>query len=132
MLLLCFLASVIPSLGMPGFYMTNVAPGGVAHKAGVKDNDRLLEINGENIESSSHNQIVDKIKLAGSSMIFLLIDEEADEYYKNKRIRIGVRLPTVKHLPHKPRIIDITKGFDGYGFMLREEIEQTGKAINFC
>lgn len=113
-------------------FMTEVIPGGVAHKAGVKVNDRLLEVNGENVEGFSHDQVVDKIRLAGSSVMFLLVDKEADEYYKNKSIKLGAWLATVKYLPHKPRIIDMTKGFDGYGFLLREGHKQTGKAIIIC
>lgn len=107
--------------------MYEVIPGSVADKAGVKDNDRLLEVNGENIET--HDQAVDKIKLAVSSIMFLLVDEETDKYYQNKRVKIGSWLATAKYLPHKPRIIDMTKGTDGYGFLLREEPNQTGKII---
>ncbi|XP_040004125.1 Na(+)/H(+) exchange regulatory cofactor NHE-RF3 [Xiphias gladius] len=113
--------------GEPGLFMYEVIPGSVADKAGVKDNDRLLEVNGENIET--HDQAVDKIKLAVSSIMFLLVDEETDKYYQNKRVKIGSWLATAKYLPHKPRIIDMTKGTDGYGFLLREEPNQTGHFI---
>lgn len=103
-------------------------PGGVADKAGVKLNDRLLEVNGENVEDFTHDQVVDKIKLAGGSIMFLLVDEETDRYYKNKRMKIGAWLATVMYLPHKPRIANMTRGSDGYGFLLKEEPTQTGKA----
>lgn len=104
----------------------------MAHKAGVKDNDRLLELNGQNVEDLSHDEVVDRIRLAGSHLMFLLADTEAHEYYKNKRIRIGASLATVEYLPYKPRVIDITKGSDGYGFLLSEEPRLTGKAIFTC
>lgn len=110
--------------------MTEVMSGNVADRAGVKVNDRLLEVNGENVEDSTHDQVVDKIKQGGSSIMFLLIDEETDKYYQNKRIKIGASLATVKYLPHKPRIIDMTRGSDGFGFLLREEPNKTGKAVN--
>lgn len=109
--------------------MTEVIPGGVAHKAGVKVNDRLLELNGENVEDLSHEEAVDRMRLAGSSVMFLLADNEAYEYYKNKRIKIGASLATVEYLPHKPRLITITKGSDGYGFLLCEESKLAGKAV---
>lgn len=109
--------------------MTEVIQGGVADRAGVKVNDRLLEVNGENVEGSTHDEVVDKIKLAGSSIMFLLVDAETDGYYKNKRVKIEAQLATAKYLPHKPRILDIAKGSDGYGFLLRQEPNQTGKAI---
>lgn len=109
--------------------MTEVLSGNVADRAGVKANDRLLEVNGEDVEDSTHEQVVEKIKLSGNDIMFLLIDEEGDRYYQNKRIKVTASSATVKYLPHKPRIIDMTKGSDGYGFLLREEPNQTGKAI---
>ncbi|XP_068614745.1 Na(+)/H(+) exchange regulatory cofactor NHE-RF3-like [Brachionichthys hirsutus] len=117
----------------PGFFMTEVVPGKVAHMAGVKGKDRVLEINGETVEESSHNQIVEKIKLSGDGLMILLADEEAQEYYKNKPVKIGSWLATIKYLPHKPRSISIINGSDGYGFLLREDPRQTGhfmKAID--
>lgn len=108
--------------------MTEVVPGGVADKGGIKVDDRLVEVNGENVEDYTHDQIVYKIKLAGNSIMFLLVDEETDRYYKNKRMKVGVWSATIKYLPHKPRIADMTRGSDGYGFLLKEEPRLTGKA----
>ncbi|XP_071332383.1 Na(+)/H(+) exchange regulatory cofactor NHE-RF3 [Trachinotus anak] len=115
--------------GEQGLFMTEVIPGGMADRAGVKVNDHLLEVNGENVEDYTHDQVVDKIKMAGSNIMFLLADEETDRYYQNKRMKIGAWLATAKYLPHKPRIINMTKGPDGYGFLLREEPKQTGHFI---
>lgn len=126
------MSSITSSLGEPDLFMSDVIPGSVAHKAGVRVNDHLLEVNGENVEALSHDEVVDKIRLAGSSLMFLLADSEAYEYYKNKRIKIGASLATVEYLPHKPRVINITQGSDGYGFLLSEEPRLTGKAIVTC
>lgn len=41
--------------------MTEVTSGGVADQAGVKGGDRVVEINGENVESATHDQIVQKV-----------------------------------------------------------------------
>lgn len=109
--------------------MAEVIQGSVADRAGVNVKDRLLEVNGENVESSTHDQVVDKIKLAGSSIMFLLVDEETDRHYQNKWMKRGAWLATTKYLPHKPRIANMTKGSDGYGFLLKEETNLSGKAI---
>lgn len=106
--------------------MTEVTVGGTSHKAGVRLNDRLVEINGENIEALSHIQVVEKMKQAGSSMMFLLVDREADEYYKRKNMRITASLATVNYLPHKPRIVEMTKGSGSYGFLLKEDFAEKG------
>lgn len=108
--------------------MTDVVPGGLADRAGVRLNDRLLEVNGESVENSTHEQVVDKIKTADCSLMFLLADNETDRYFESKNMKLGSRSATVKCLPHKPRVIDLTKGADGYGFLLREEPKQTGEA----
>ncbi|XP_070832727.1 Na(+)/H(+) exchange regulatory cofactor NHE-RF3 [Chaetodon trifascialis] len=118
--------------GQEGFLMKEVIPGGAAHTGGVNINDRLLEINGENVEDCTNHEVMDKIKQlqqAGSSLMFLLVDEETDKYYKNKHMKIGAWLATTKYLPHKPRIINMLKGSDGYGFILKEEAKQTGHII---
>ncbi|XP_056145096.1 Na(+)/H(+) exchange regulatory cofactor NHE-RF3 [Lampris incognitus] len=117
------------AVGEPGLFMTDVTPGSVADKAGVKVNDRLLEVNGENVDAATHDIVVEKIKLAGNSIMFLLVDKETDRYYQNKHIRLGAGLATIQFLPHKPRIIKMTKGHDGYGFLLREEPSRTGHFI---
>ncbi|XP_028993634.1 Na(+)/H(+) exchange regulatory cofactor NHE-RF3 [Betta splendens] len=112
--------------GEQGLFMTDVVPGGAADNAGIKVNDRLVEVNGENVEDLTHDQVVDKIKLAGSSIMFLLVDEETERF---KHMKIGTWLATVAHLPHKPRIINMSKGPDGFGFLLREEPRRKGHFI---
>lgn len=120
---------VTSSLGEHGLFMTEVIPGSTADRAGVKFNDRLLEVNGENVEDFSHEQVVEKIKMAGGSVMFLLVDQATDKHYQNKQMKIGAWLATTKHLPHKPRISSMNKGPDGYGFLLREEPKRAGKAV---
>ncbi|KAE8299207.1 Na(+)/H(+) exchange regulatory cofactor NHE-RF3 [Larimichthys crocea] len=115
--------------GEEGFFITEVIPGNVGHNAGVRVNDRLVELNGENVEDATHEQVVDKIKLAGGSVMFLLVDQETDKFYKKKGMKIGAWLATVKHLPLKPRFINMTKGSDGYGFLLKEMPQKRGHFI---
>nr|XP_055072046.1 Na(+)/H(+) exchange regulatory cofactor NHE-RF3 [Misgurnus anguillicaudatus] len=115
--------------GNPGTFMTDVISGGVADQAGVKAGDRLVEINGENIESAKHDQIVQKVKVAGNNIMLLLVDDDTDKYFKNKSILAGVANATVRHLPHKPRIADMVKRADGYGFMLKAEPNRAGHYI---
>ncbi|KAM4561213.1 Na(+)/H(+) exchange regulatory cofactor NHE-RF3 [Fundulus diaphanus] len=115
--------------GEQGLFMTEVLPGGVADNAGVRNEDRLLEVNGENIENSTHDEVVEKIKLGGKSIMFLLVDKETDRLYCNKKAKIGAWSPTVKFLSQQPHFINMTKGSDGYGFLLREEPNQSGHFV---
>lgn len=120
--------SAFSSLGAPGMFIKVVVPGSVAHNAGLSNNDRLVELNGENIEGLSHDQVVEKIRKAGSSLMFLVVDAKTDEYYKNKSKKIEVWLASIKHLPHKPRVADLSKGLTGFGFTLSYEQNKGGRA----
>ncbi|KAM6986718.1 Na(+)/H(+) exchange regulatory cofactor NHE-RF3 [Aplochiton taeniatus] len=116
--------------GEQGVSMTDLSPGGVAEKAGVKLHDRVVEVNGENVENLSHDNIVEMIKAAGgNSILFLLVDEETDRHYKSQRMVLTAQHATVRHLQQKPRIADMKKGSDGYGYFLRVEPNMAGHFI---
>ncbi|PWA31298.1 hypothetical protein CCH79_00002666 [Gambusia affinis] len=114
--------------GEPGLFMTQVDSGKTAYNAGVRNEDRLLEVNGENVENCTHDEVVEKIKLGGKSVMLLLVDKETDRFYRNKKNKTGSWLATVKFLPLQPRFINMIKESNGYGFMLRQEPGQKGKA----
>ena len=40
--------------------MTDIKPQGVAMKAGVLADDHLIEVNGENVEDASHEEVVER------------------------------------------------------------------------
>ncbi|XP_017265860.1 Na(+)/H(+) exchange regulatory cofactor NHE-RF3 [Kryptolebias marmoratus] len=118
--------SIRSAAGEQGVYFIEVIPGGVADRAGVQNKDQLLEVNGENVEKSTHDQVVEKIKQAGNDVVFLLADEETKKFYENKQAKLSSWSATVKYLPLQPRIIKMTRGSDGYGFLLRQEPNQIG------
>ncbi|XP_061548151.1 Na(+)/H(+) exchange regulatory cofactor NHE-RF3 [Phycodurus eques] len=115
--------------GERGMFMTELVAGGVADRAGVNINDRLLEVNGENIESYTHEQLVDKVNMAGGSLMFLVVDEETDWYYRSVNAKVDARFATTKCLPREPRIVHLSKAPGGYGFLLKEEANMTGHMI---
>lgn len=41
--------------------MTDITPQGVAMKAGVPADDHLIEVNGENVEDATHEEVVEKV-----------------------------------------------------------------------
>lgn len=49
--------------------MTDITPQGVAMRAGVLADDHLIEVNGENVENASHEQVVEKVN--SSELLFL-------------------------------------------------------------
>ncbi|XP_007948272.1 Na(+)/H(+) exchange regulatory cofactor NHE-RF3 [Orycteropus afer afer] len=115
--------------GKKGVYMTNITPQGVAMKAGVLADDRLIEVNGENVENASHEEVVEKVKKSGSRVMFLLVDKETDKHYREQKIQFKRETTSLKLLPHQPRVVEMKKGSDGYGFYLRDGPTQKGQII---
>lgn len=48
-------------LGEEGMFIIDVITGGIADNSGVRAGDRVVEINGENFESATHDQTVEKV-----------------------------------------------------------------------
>lgn len=111
--------------GQKGVFLIDLAPRGPAIKAGVRQDDRLIEINGENVENDTHEEVVEKVRRSGDRVMFLLSSKETDQYYTRHKLQLKRELATLKFLPHKPRVLELKKGKDGYGFFLR--MEQNGK-----
>ncbi|XP_052493899.1 Na(+)/H(+) exchange regulatory cofactor NHE-RF3 [Budorcas taxicolor] len=115
--------------GKTGVYMTDIKPQGVAMKAGVLVDDHLIEVNGENVEDASHEEVVEKVKKSGSRITFLLVDKETDEHHSEQKIKVKRETASLKLLPCQPRVVEMKKGSNGYGFYLRESPEQKGQII---
>ncbi|XP_051055460.1 Na(+)/H(+) exchange regulatory cofactor NHE-RF3 isoform X1 [Phodopus roborovskii] len=115
--------------GKKGVYLTDITPGGVAMRAGVLVGDHLIEVNGENVESDSHEAVVEKVKKAGSRIVFLLVDKETAKRHSEQKTQFKRETASLKLLPHQPRVVVIKKGSNGYGFYLRAGAEYEGQTI---
>ncbi|MBN3309512.1 NHRF3 protein, partial [Amia calva] len=65
-------------LGCHGHVIREVDPWSVAERSGLRDGDRLLEINDHYVHDLEHYQIVQKILASGTQVVFLVL--EASEY----------------------------------------------------
>ncbi len=74
--------------------------------AGVKTNDHLIEINGQNIEKVSDEEVKQRIRAIKypQPLQVLVADATTYKYYKQQNKLIHNGLPTVKKLPEN--IID--------------------------
>uniref|UniRef100_A0A8C3FHM1 PDZ domain containing 1 n=1 Tax=Chrysemys picta bellii TaxID=8478 RepID=A0A8C3FHM1_CHRPI len=120
--------SLKTTVGQKGVFIIGLSPQGVAAKAGVQHNDRLIEVNGKNVENDKHEEVVEKVKKSGNHVVFLLSDNETDQYYSNHQMLLKRETASLKLLPHKPRLVELKKGDNGYGFYLRME-QNTGHLI---
>lgn len=66
------------SKGFAGHYITEVDPDSIAEHAGVRVGDRLIEVNGANVEAVSHKQVVEMIKAIPNETFLLVVNNAKD------------------------------------------------------
>nr|CAD7424438.1 unnamed protein product [Timema monikensis] len=84
--------------GKPGQFIGKVDEGSPAEAAGLKLGDRIIEVNGVNIANDNHRQVVQRIKSKQNETELLVVDSEADTYFKSNNITIHSGLPDILHL----------------------------------
>ncbi|KAM8825625.1 Na(+)/H(+) exchange regulatory cofactor NHE-RF2 isoform 1-T1 [Synchiropus picturatus] len=77
----------------PGQYIRSLDPGSPADHAGLRPQDRLIEVNGVNIEGMRHAEVVAFIKKGGDETWLLVVDPETDEHFKRRGV-----IPTINHV----------------------------------
>lgn len=60
--------------GKPGQYIGKVDDGSPAERSGLKQGDRIIEVNGVNIGNETHKQVVQRIKAIASEVQLLVVD----------------------------------------------------------
>ncbi|XP_066545105.1 NHERF family PDZ scaffold protein 2 [Amia ocellicauda] len=87
--------------GKSGQYIRKVEAGSSAEAAELRAGDRVVEVNGENVEKETHHQVVQRIKALENETRLLVVDRETDEYLKSLRLtcteemaRTGIVLTT--------------------------------------
>lgn len=97
--------------GKPGQYIGKVDEGSPAEAAGLKQGDRIIEVNGVNISNENHKQVVQRIKAIPNQTKLLVVDSEADKYFKANNTIIKSTMPDVLHLqtpiPNEDNDIDL-------------------------
>ncbi|XP_024306260.1 Na(+)/H(+) exchange regulatory cofactor NHE-RF2 isoform X6 [Homo sapiens] len=77
----------------PGQYIRSVDPGSPAARSGLRAQDRLIEVNGQNVEGLRHAEVVASIKAREDEARLLVVDPETDEHFKRLRVT-----PTEEHV----------------------------------
>ena len=81
--------------GKAGQFIGKVDPGSPAEAAGLKESDRIVEVNGTNIGNENHSQVVQRIKAVPNETKLLVVDSATDEYFKNEKIVVRGDMPYV-------------------------------------
>ncbi|CAJ0574357.1 unnamed protein product, partial [Mesorhabditis spiculigera] len=75
-------------------HVSAVLPGGAAEKATLRKGDRILEVNGVNVEGATHKQVVELIKHGGDQLKMVVMsvpDSEANRYENGEESSINFR-----------------------------------------
>ncbi|XP_015272061.1 PREDICTED: Na(+)/H(+) exchange regulatory cofactor NHE-RF4 [Gekko japonicus] len=123
--------SVSSPQGVKGVFRVSVVRNGPAEKAGVPDGSWLLELNGMNVKNWTHARLNKKLKQSNSPMGLLVINAESEEFYRQHNVKITAALANSSWLPFEVRKLQMTRGPDGYGFLLKEETCGSGKKGQF-
>ncbi|KAM8879405.1 Na(+)/H(+) exchange regulatory cofactor NHE-RF2 isoform 2-T2 [Spinachia spinachia] len=76
-----------------GQFVRSVDPGSTAEAGGIRPGDRLVEVNGANIEGLRHSEVVALIRAQGEKVSILVVDKETDQLFHS----LGM-LPTTSHV----------------------------------
>ncbi|XP_075025802.1 Na(+)/H(+) exchange regulatory cofactor NHE-RF1 isoform X2 [Calonectris borealis] len=134
--------------GKPGQFIRLVEAGSPAERSGLRAGDRLLEVDGENVERESHQQVVERIRAAVGAVSLLVVDPVADEQLQ-KRGGPGTDTPAgggqaalepaepAAREPSaggqreelRPRLCCMKKGPNGYGFNLHSDKSRPGQYV---
>ncbi|XP_007459427.1 PREDICTED: Na(+)/H(+) exchange regulatory cofactor NHE-RF3 isoform X3 [Lipotes vexillifer] len=158
---LCYLVKEGSSYGfslktVQGQIVKDIDSGSPAEKAGLKNNDLVVAVNGESVESLDHDSVVEMIKKGGDQTSLLVVDKETENiyklagfspllYYQNQELPNGsvkeAPVPTPAPLEvsspdtteevadHEPKLCRLVKGEDGYGFHLNAIQGQPGSFV---
>ncbi len=80
----------------PGQYIGKIDEDSPALAAELREGDRIIEVNGVNIESNAHQRVIELIKGGGEETRLLVMDKATDEYYKSQGTTVSSDLPEVK------------------------------------
>ncbi|NWH15417.1 NHRF1 protein, partial [Grus americana] len=111
-----------------------VEAGSPAERSGLRAGDRLLEVDGENVERESHQQVVERIRAAAGAVSLLVVDPVADEQLQ-KRGESSTEPPRLSHglsllqEELRPRLCCMKKGPNGYGFNLHSDKSRPGQYV---
>lgn len=65
-----------------------VVKGGAADKAGLENDDIVIEVNGQNIEQSTHAEVVEIIRRSGDTLEMLVASKDVYQQLKAKGVNI--------------------------------------------
>ncbi|XP_028829552.1 Na(+)/H(+) exchange regulatory cofactor NHE-RF2 isoform X2 [Denticeps clupeoides] len=121
-------------------YVRKIEPGSPADLAGLRSGDRVVEVNGENVEGDPHHLVVQKIKANEHRTRLLVVDRGTDELLRSRglpcveelAVEMGCLSPrsSATSSPHVPMSPASASGQWDFVVKAREEVEPTSPLLN--
>lgn len=70
----------------PDQFVGRVYDGSPAQQAGLREGDRIIEVNRVNVTLENHSRVVERIRAIPNETLLLVVDEEADRWYRRREI----------------------------------------------
>ncbi|XP_015192967.2 Na(+)/H(+) exchange regulatory cofactor NHE-RF4 isoform X2 [Lepisosteus oculatus] len=123
--------------------LREVEPDSPAERAGMREGDQLLAVNGEAAEGLEHEDVVSRVRSSGRRVAFTAIDSQGGDYYyqddtpeKEKTVPPPALAAPPAGPPHEahselplPRICQLERGPKGFGFRLSCVQDEPGTCI---
>lgn len=94
-----------------GQFIRKVDPESPADMGGLRAGDRVVEVNGENVEDDTHHQVVNRIREVPHRTRLLVVDRETDDYLRSRGLActedLAVEMGTLSPRPspmHTPSV----------------------------
>ncbi len=65
-----------------GHIIRDIDRGSPAEMEGMTEKDRLVAVDGKEVEGCGHDQVVDMIRLSGNNCCFFVVDKDTDRMFK--------------------------------------------------
>lgn len=79
-----------------GQFIGQLENGSPARDSGLAVGDRIVEVNGVNVETDSHQELAERIAAAKNELTLLVVDQEADEYFRQMELPLTSTQPFVE------------------------------------
>ena len=82
----------------PGQYIGEIDSDSPAEAAGLREGDRIIEVNGVNVNLENHRQVVQRIKAVEGETRLLVVDQKSADWHRDRRVLVKASLPYVIHM----------------------------------
>lgn len=99
-------------------YVLHVLKSSPASEAGLRIGDRIILVNGDNVEKDSHQKVVEKLHGLKEVELSVVYNSLVNKYFNRPESRISVKPLDDRDDLLRPRLVQLVKSPTGYDFSL--------------